>query len=75
MYELNTSWVLWYHSIKDNSWTKSSYKEFFTFTNLHDYTLFKDVIQLNHLQTTSKIKGHPYNRSLTCKYNRHIIFR
>ena len=50
MYELNTSWVLWYHSIKDTSWTKSSYKEFFTFANLHDYTLFKDVIQLNHLQ-------------------------
>jgi len=50
MYELNTSWILWYHSIKDSSWTKSSYKPVHTFTNLYDYTLFTDNIQTNHLQ-------------------------
>jgi len=50
MYELNTSWVLWYHSIKDTTWTKSSYKQMFTFNNLYDYSIFEDVIQLNHLQ-------------------------
>ena len=41
MYELNTSWVLWYHSIKDTSWTKSSYKQMFTFTNIYDYSIFE----------------------------------
>ena len=50
MYELNTSWVLWYHSIKDTSWKKSSYTKFYTFTNLIDYSLFEDCIQTNHLQ-------------------------
>ena len=50
MYELNTSWVLWYHSIKDTTWTKSSYKQMYTFNNLYDYSIFEDVIQLNHLQ-------------------------
>ena len=34
MYELNTSWILWYHSIKDTSWKKSSYTKFYTFNNL-----------------------------------------
>lgn len=50
MYELNTRWILWFHSIKDSSWTKSSYTKFFTFNNLLDYVVFKEVIQLNHLQ-------------------------
>tara|TARA_B100000035_G_C20991356_1_gene550307 strand:- start:537 stop:1019 length:483 start_codon:yes stop_codon:yes gene_type:complete len=50
MYELNTSWILWFHSIKDTSWTKSSYTKFYTFHNLLDYKLFEGVIQLNHLQ-------------------------
>ena len=50
MYELNTSWVLWCHSITDTSWNKSSYKEIFTFKNLVDYSLFEDIIQTNHLQ-------------------------
>ena len=50
MYELNTSWILWYHSIRDTTWTKSSYKQFYTFNNLYDYKLFEELIQLNHLQ-------------------------
>ena len=50
MYELNTSWVLWYHSIKDTSWKKSSYTKFYSFHNLLDYSLFQDCIQTNHLQ-------------------------
>jgi hypothetical protein len=50
MYELNTSWVLWYHSIKDTTWTKSSYKEVYTFSNLFDYSLFEEIIEKNHLQ-------------------------
>jgi hypothetical protein len=50
MYELNTPWILWYHSVKDTSWTKSSYKQFYIFQTLFDYNSFKDIIQLNHLQ-------------------------
>ena len=50
MYDLNTSWILWYHSVKDTSWTKSSYKQFYRFQTLFDYNLFKSIIQLNHLQ-------------------------
>ena len=42
MYELNTSWVLWFHSVRDSSWKKSSYTKFYTFNNLLDYSLFKD---------------------------------
>jgi hypothetical protein len=50
MYELNTPWILWHHSVKDNTWKKSSYKQFYKFQNLLDYSLFEDIIQLNHLQ-------------------------
>ena len=50
MYELNTSWVLWYHSLKDTTWTKSSYKQLFEINTLIDYKLLEDAIQLNHLQ-------------------------
>ena len=50
MYELNTPWILWYHSIKDTSWKKSSYTKIYTFRNLLDYSLFVDCIEINHLQ-------------------------
>ncbi len=50
MYELNTRWILWYHSIKDTSWKKSSYTKFYTFSNLIDYSVFEDEIKTNHLQ-------------------------
>jgi hypothetical protein len=50
MYELNTHWILWHHSIKDTTWTKSSYKQIYRFESLIDYSLFQDIIQLNHLQ-------------------------
>ena len=50
MYELNGEWILWYHSLKDKSWKKSSYTKFYTFNSLIDYSLFQDCIQTNHLQ-------------------------
>ena len=28
-YPLNSEWNLWYHSIKDNNWTKDSYKQIY----------------------------------------------
>ena len=46
MYELNTPWILWYHSIKDTSWKKSSYTKIYTFRNLLDYSLFYTSINL-----------------------------
>ena len=48
--ELNTKWILWYHSIKDNSWKKSSYTKFYTFSNLINYSIFEETVQTNHLQ-------------------------
>ena len=48
--KLNTKWILWYHSIKDSSWKKSSYTKFFTFSNLIDYSIFEETVQTNHLQ-------------------------
>ena len=35
-YNLNTKWCLWYHSINDTQWTKSSYKNLYTLQNLYD---------------------------------------
>jgi hypothetical protein len=48
--ELNTKWILWFHSINDKSWTKSSYTKFFTFSNLIDYSIFEETVKTNHLQ-------------------------
>jgi len=48
--ELNTKWILWYHALKDTSWTKSSYTKFFTFSNLIDYSIFEETVKKNHLQ-------------------------
>ena len=50
MYELNTSWILWYHSIKDSNWTKSSYKKIYELNNLYDYSILEEIIKKNHLQ-------------------------
>ena len=52
MYELNTPWIMWYHSIKDTTWTKASYKQIYKFTNLYDYSVFIESIDTNHLQNS-----------------------
>ena len=49
-YPLNTNWVLWYHSINDKSWTKSSYKKIYTINNLYELYGLHDVVQKFHLQ-------------------------
>jgi hypothetical protein len=33
-YDTEVKWDLWYHSITDNNWGKSSYKKLSTLTNL-----------------------------------------
>jgi hypothetical protein len=49
-YQLNTKWCLWYHSINDTSWKKSSYKNLYTLSNLYDIKSVNDIIQKIHLQ-------------------------
>jgi len=50
MYELNTSWVLWYHSLKDPNWTKTGYQQVFELHNLVDYKIVEGILKTNHLQ-------------------------
>ena len=49
-YKLNTNWCLWYHSINDQTWTKSSYKKLINIKNLYDLKAINDIIQPFHLQ-------------------------
>ena len=51
-YQLDTSWCLWYHSIKDNNWRKNSYKNIYTIRNLYDLKSINDIIQTIHLQNS-----------------------
>lgn len=47
---INIPWKIWYHSINDNNWDKSSYKELFLINNIHDFILIKDIFKQNHYQ-------------------------
>ena len=49
-YKLNTNWCLWYHSINNNEWNKSSYKNLLTLSNIYDLKLMNDTIDKIHLQ-------------------------
>lgn len=51
-YQLNTNWCLWYHSINDNSWKNSSYKELYKIRNLYDLKCLNDTIKKIHLQNS-----------------------
>ena len=50
MYQLNQKWILWYHSINDNKWSKDSYKEIFKINNLFDYQYIVDTFKQDHYQ-------------------------
>lgn len=52
IYPLNSEWNLWYHSIKDNNWTKTSYKKIYTLNNLYDYKIMEELFQKNYLQNS-----------------------
>ena len=43
-------WTVWYHSVKDNNWTKESYEKIFTMSNLGDYEILKKSVKKIHLQ-------------------------
>ena len=49
-YSLNTNWCLWYHSIKDKTWTNKSYRLLFTINNFYDIYSLQNIISKNHLQ-------------------------
>lgn len=49
-YNLKDKWILWFHSITDNDWSKSSYKELSKVENLFDYQYFKDIFKQDHYQ-------------------------
>ena len=48
--KLKEEWVLWYHSINDNKWCKSSYKELFSLKELYDIKLMLNIFKQNHYQ-------------------------
>ena len=49
-YNLSSEWNIWYHSINDTSWDKSSYQKLITIRNLFDYNLLRDTFEQNHYQ-------------------------
>ena len=49
-YNLNGKWDLWYHSLSDNKWTKTSYKNIFKIETLVDYKILIEKLELQHLQ-------------------------
>lgn len=50
MYEINTPWTLWYHSVKDKDWSHKSYKQIYKIDNLHDLYNYHSITETNHLQ-------------------------
>ena len=49
-YKLSEEWNLWFHSIKETSWDKSSYQKLVCIRSLFDYQLIVDTFQKNHYQ-------------------------
>jgi hypothetical protein len=47
---LKDKWDLWYHSITDNKWGKSSYNKLSTIENLYDYKYSEDLFKQDHYQ-------------------------
>ena len=49
-FKINSKWSLWYHSIKDDKWTKESYKKIINISNLLDYYFLQKNFEKQHLQ-------------------------
>ena len=49
-YNTNNNWSLWYHSINDTSWEKSSYTPMIDINNFFDYQFIVDNFKQNHYQ-------------------------
>jgi hypothetical protein len=50
MDDFNDNWDVWYHSINDNTWTKSSYQKIHQIKNLFDYRYVMDTFEQDHYQ-------------------------
>jgi len=50
MENLQNKWILWFHSITDNQWGKSSYQEIHEISSLFDYKYLTDTFQQDHYQ-------------------------
>ena len=48
--DLKKEWVLWYHSITEHKWNKSSYKELSILKDLYDIHHILSVFKQNHYQ-------------------------
>ena len=48
--KINKIWKLWYHSIKDNDWSKKSYEYIYSIKNIYDYNTIIEVFKQNHYQ-------------------------
>ena len=48
--DLKEEWVLWFHSINDSNWNKSSYKKLFVLRDLYDVKIIIDTFKQNHYQ-------------------------
>jgi hypothetical protein len=48
--DLKNEWKLWFHSINDNNWNKSSYKQLFSLKDLFDTNLMINIFKQNHYQ-------------------------
>ena len=49
-YNIKNEWDLWFHSIKDTRWGKSSYNKIYTIKNYLDFKVLDDVFKQNHYQ-------------------------
>lgn len=49
-YNIKNEWDLWFHSIKDTKWGKSSYNNIYTIKNYLDFKVLDDVFKQNHYQ-------------------------
>ena len=48
--DLKNEWKLWFPSINDNNWNKSSYKQLFSLKDLFDTNLMMNIFKQNHYQ-------------------------
>ena len=49
-YSTQDKWDIWFHSITDNNWGKTSYKKLMTVNNLFDYKYLEENFQQDHYQ-------------------------
>jgi len=73
--KLNNKWILWAHSISDNSWSTKSYKQIYEINNIYDWKILNEYIKQIYLQNVMLFImkdnifptwEHPDNRAGCC---------